>query len=326
MTFEEFIDEWNNDEPYIVVKTSGSTGEPKEINLLKEFVIKSAKRTNNYFGITKKSRLHSCVSPEFIGGKMMAVRSIISGASLTWENPSNETLKNLNHQESIDLLAMVPSQMLYVLENIEFMPQIGSIIIGGSAINSDLRARIVESNLNAFETYGMTETASHIALRKVSKEQIPFKTLPGINVDTDKRGCLKIIFDTGEIIQTNDLADLISETEFNIKGRKDNIIISGGKKINPAEIEERLSSHFNFPFCFTGLPDIKWGEKLVLLIEGERIQQEKEIRNILENHLERWQLPKELIFVRELPKTPNGKILRIKNLSQLSDDIIYRTE
>lgn len=319
MTFEDFISEWRSCENFITANTSGSTGAPKTIRLSKKFVEDSARRTNSFFKIKEGSNFHSCVSPDFIGGKMMAVRAEISNGSLSWEIPSNEPLKNLDSSLEIHLLAVVPSQMLYILENLGKIPHIHNIIIGGAPIHPDLRKRIASSGLKAFETYGMTETASHIALRKITSEETPFFPLPGIHVGLDNQNCLKISFDSGEEIHTNDLAEIYQDNSFMIKGRKDQIIISGGKKINPVLVEEKISPYIPYAFCITSFPDEKWGERIVLLLEGELDSKfVSSLREKINSVLNPWEKPKEIIYTKKLPRTPNGKILRVKNPSSLS--------
>lgn len=312
MTFQDFLKEWDNDKDSINVYTSGSTGEPKKMELLKEFVKESAQRTNTFFNINSKSRLHSCVSPDFIGGKMMAVRAKIANSLFSWEDPSNEPLKNFPSDSIIDLLAVVPSQIIYILNNLSSLPKINNIIIGGSAIHPDLKIKIANSGLNAFETYGMTETASHIALRPITKENVPFKLFPGIKISLDNESCLKIIFKTGYIVRTNDIAEIISKDEFYIKGRRDDIIISGGRKVNPIVIETKIEKLVPSPFYITGFPDEKWGEKIVMVVEGPSFDKEKLLLQ-MKNYLEKWEIPKEINFVDKLPLTPNGKIIRVKN-------------
>lgn len=311
MTFNEFICEWESSSPMIVAHTSGSTGQPKEIWLDKEFVRASALRTNSFFRITSGSRLHSCVSPDFIGGKMMAVRACEAGCRLTWENPSNRPLSEIGENESIDLLAVVPSQMLHILDCRENRPEIKSIIIGGSAIDMNLRRRIIESGLDAYETYGMTESASHIALRKVSENAEWFETLPGIEVELDGRGCLVIQFHSGERLVTNDMATLKSPFGFKIDGRYDHVIITGGRKVNPFSLEEKIAAFLSRPYVVTSLPDEKWGRRVALKIEGGR---DEEMAGMLEKKmresLEPWERPKEIIFVKCLERTVNGKLKR----------------
>ena len=308
MTFEEFLDEWNNGKDFIVAHTSGSTGSPKEILLSKDFVAQSAQRTNDFFRLTENSHLHSCVSPDFIGGKMMGVRALISGASLTWETPSNQPLAKLDPKYKIDLLAVVPSQMLYILDNRNSLPEIKNVIIGGSSIHPELRKKIAESGINAYETYGMTETASHIALRKVTREEPHFDLLPGIKISTDDEGCLIIGFENGYSVKTNDIAVLVSETQFHIRGRKDLIIISGGRKINPIEVERKISKLISVPYLITSVPDPKWGEKVILLIETA--QDSPSLMDEIKKILQPWEIPKEIRLVTRLPRTPNGKLQR----------------
>lgn len=311
MNYEEFLREWRNNSNFISAQTSGSTGTPKQIFLDKDFVRQSAERTNKFFGLTSSSRLHSCISPEFIGGKMMAVRAELCGARLTWEVPSNQSLKSLNPMEVIDLLAIVPSQMIYLLENLEKLPEIKNVIIGGSPLHPELRIQIAEAGINAFETYGMTETASHIALRKIQKEKIPFKTLEGITVSKDEDDCLIIHFPDGEKIYTNDIAEVISEKEFQVLGRRDNILITGGKKLNPLKIEEIISEFIRHTFFIGGIPDEKWGQKVTLIVEAKPSEYNFEDLKIkMKSVLQSWQVPKDIIFTPRLKRTDNGKIIR----------------
>lgn len=311
MTFDEFLQEWRSEVPEIAARTSGSTGSPKEIRLKKEFVRESALRTNSFFGIDSRSRLHSCVSPEFIGGKMMAVRAEEAGCRFSWEEPANICLQGVGKDERIDLLAVVPSQMLYIVSHLEEIPSIGNIIVGGSAINPVLRRRIAESGLNAFETYGMTETASHIALRKITAGEEWFSPLSGIRVETDDRGCLVIHFDSGEKVVTNDLARVSHEGSFLIDGRYDHIIITGGKKVNPFEVERKISRFLEIPFVVTSAADEKWGERVILRIEGRGDENDAALLNAeIRQCLAPWEVPKEIHYVEKLERTPNGKIIR----------------
>lgn len=314
MTFEEFISEWDSGKDHIDVHTSGSTGVPKNMKLGRNFVRASALRTNSFFGITSRSRLHSCVSAEYIGGKMMAVRACEAGCLLTWETPSNHPLSEMDKDEKIDLLAVVPSQMIYIMDNIDRMPFLGAILVGGSAINPVLRRKIVYSGLNAYETYGMTEAASHIALRKIAEDCGWFVTLGGISVCLDWRGCLEIHFPTGEKLVTNDLATVRDVSTFRIDGRYDKVIITGGKKVNPFDVEQRIAHLIPSLFIVTSVPDVKWGDKVVLKIERQdNVDTTEFICNLhekLKEVLDPWEMPKEIFIVGRLDKTPNGKLVR----------------
>lgn len=311
MTYEEFFNEWRGDSPFIIAHTSGSTGKPKEIRLDKNFVGESASRTNSFFNITTSSRLHSCVSPDFIGGKMMAVRAELAACTLTYETPSNNCLAGIGSREVIDLLAVVPSQMLHIVEHLDSMPQLNNIIVGGSAIHDSLRSKIIASGLNAYETYGMTETSSHIALRKIDGKEEWFTLFPGISVSLDERGCLEIKFSDNTVVVTNDLAELADAQHFKINGRADHVIVTGGKKVNPAEVESILSRVIDMPFVVGSTPDEKWGERVVLKIEGQKNQVlEESVKSYFEKKLTPWQRPKKIEWVERLPRTANGKLKR----------------
>lgn len=314
MTYNEFFDVWHDENDYIICRTSGSTGIPKQINLSKNLMRSSAKRTIDFFRLDSSSNLYSCISPDFIGGKMMAVRADLLGASFSYEKPTNSPLRNYSG-ERIDLLALVPSQLLYLLEHRTNLPDIRNIIIGGAPIPDSLVRKIADAGINAFETYGMTETASHVALRKISYPSKPFKLLPGIqiSIDPDNRLAIKRPFD----ILTNDIVEFISDDEFYVLGRYDNVINSGGIKIFPEQIENILESELHHQCLITSEPDEKWGEIVIMIIN--------DIKNPISNEiiftkckelLPKYSLPKKIIH-SEIEMTSNGKKKRrISHFSQ----------
>lgn len=322
MTQKEFEKEWSDDKDYVVCHTSGSTGTPKEIKLSKEFMRKSAQRTNDFFAINSNSHLHTCLDFKYIASKMMTVRADVANCLLTSESPSNRPLAEIAPDTVIALLSVVPSQMQWILENRQKWQNLHNILIGGSPIPSLMRKEIALSSFNAWESYGMTETASHIALRKVEEDEAtPFKTLPGISVSLNDNGCLVVnLGDDENVFTTNDLAEVLSPSEFRILGRADNCIISGGVKIIPEQLEKILGSFIAFSYCISSVPDPKWGERLVLVVEkgnvnisdallkkavGVRLDQYKKTLNL------GVKSPKEIIVVDEFPLTSNGKLDRI---------------
>lgn len=309
MTYEELAREWDSDSDFIVCRTSGSTGSPKQIRLPKKQMLRSAERTARYFSLDAGSELHSCISPDYIGGKMMFVRERFLGCRLSWETPSNRPLESYEGNE-IDLLSIVPSQMIYILDNLGSIPRIKNILIGGAPVSPTLRERIVSSGLNVFESYGMTETSSHIAIRKIGKEVSPFTTLEGITVSNpDGRLCINIR-DWMEIT-TNDLAEVSNPNEFHILGRADNVINSGGKKIHPESVEMRLEKHLDnsYRFYISSRPDEKWGEAVILVTEAPP-DSKAEIIEVCHRILDKHEIPKEIVFKDKIELTPNGKIRR----------------
>lgn len=309
MTYNSFKRIWESEEAYILCHTSGSTGKPKDIRLSKNVMRESAKRTNNFFSLDNMSHLHSCISPDYIGGKMMMVRASILNCKFTYEEPSNRPLDNYNDSD-IDLLAVVPSQMWHILKNINKSPAIRNIIVGGQPISDELRFEIAKSKLNVWETYGMTETASHIALRKVNKEPTPFKLFDGISISKDSDSRLVIKIAGQDELITNDIVEIVDDQNFYIRGRADNVIICGGIKIYPEEIERVIESELNTEVIVKGEKDLKWGEVISLIVppslEGFT---DDHILEICKNNLESYSVPKRI--VREhIPHTENGKKIR----------------
>ncbi len=308
MTYEDLKQEWESDKDFIVCHTSGSTGTPSKIELPKRLMTESAERTNSFFGIDDASLLYSCISPDYIGGKMMWVRSRVANSRFLFETPSNTPLQNVDPSLKIDLLSVVPSQLQYIVENHESLPSIKTILVGGAPLSPNLKQRVIQSGLTVYESYGMTETSSHIALRKVEEGDTPFKTLNGITVE-DFEGRLKINLDADHSFITNDCARILSDSEFFILGRVDNIVNSGGIKINIEALESMISTLDDIPAAFTSIPDEKWGEALVLVIEGgdDEFKLKKDnVSSLLKKHLK----PKYFIPIEALPLTQNGKLNR----------------
>ncbi len=285
----------------------------------------SARRTNEFFNVVSSSRLHTCLDFKYIASMMMTVRAEEAACRLTSETPSSRPLEEISQEEVIDLLSVVPAQMEWILDCGEKWKGLRHILIGGSAIPPMMRRRIALSDYDAWESYGMTETASHIALRKVTEEEEPFATLPGISVELGKNDCLIIKMPDGSKLKTNDIAVVEDSNRFRILGRADNCVISGGIKIMPEELERKLGPFIAFDYCISSVPDKKWGEKLVLVVEvpAEEIEEDllleavgvrlRQYRKILDLGVKS---PKDVVRVSELPRTSNGKIDR-KRLKKL---------
>lgn len=318
MTYKNFFEEWHDDKDYIVCHTSGSTGQPKIIKLSKASMKASALRTIKFFHLSSDSYLYSCISPEYIGGKMMAVRADILNADLGYESPSNQPLNNYKGQSVIDLLAVVPSQLNYIIDNLDKIPYIENIIVGGAPVNNSLNDKILKSKLNVYETYGMTETASHIALKKIDGKSAFFYPLPGISILLNEEGRLIIEINDLNInndagsqnqkhILTNDLAELDGKGGFRIIGRYDNVINTGGIKVVPEEMENILEKSFHCEILITSVPDTFWGEKILMVIDDSKnILSDEFIMQRCRELLPKYCIPK-IIMHRKLDKTPNGK-------------------
>lgn len=314
-----FLLDWLNDKEYVVVKTSGSTGTPKKYRLRKEHMINSAMATGKFFDLPAGTTALHCLPANFIAGKMMLVRAMILGWDLDTVPPKASPLDQVF--KLYDFSAMTPFQLDNSLSRLHVLRK---LIVGGGAVSANLKRLVQGLGTKIYETYGMTETVSHIAARRINptKEKespIPFKVLPEIAISKDERECLVIDAPniTDDKLVTNDVVEILSPKKFLWKGRIDNVINSGGVKLYPEEIEAKLDAIITHRFFITSLPDDALGEKVVLMVESnfseERLRSlEREIKNF--NLLGKYEVPKKIYFVEKFEETANGKIHRENTL------------
>jgi o-succinylbenzoate---CoA ligase len=317
----QFILDWLNDSPFVQSQTSGSTGMAKNIRLAKNKMLNSAIKIGEFLQLKKGGPALLCLPVKYIAGKMMIVRAIALGLDLHLSEPSGNP--SFARGKDFDFAAMVPMQVFQILEQnngIEKLNRIKNLIIGGSAIPAELAKKIQILKNNCFSTYGMTETLSHIAMRKLNGPSADgfYHLLPGIQIETDKRKCLIINApDLTEVpIVTNDIVEL-KDKGFKVKGRYDNLIISGGINISPEGLEKRLEKFISKRFIVSALPDEKLGQRLVLVIEGQSWTK-NEISGVvwkISKELAKFEIPKQIMFLTKFPEIGNQKIdrLGIKN-------------
>lgn len=315
MSLDEFLEEWNNPSPYVHVQTSGSTGVPKPMLVEKQRMLNSARITCDFLGLREGDTALLCMSLDYIAGKMMVVRSIDRGLKLTTVAPSGHPLSTLH--SPLDFAAMVPMQVynsLQVPEEKERLMQIRHLIIGGGAIDDALAAALRTFPNHVWSTYGMTETLSHIALRRLNGPEASewYTPFPSVKVSLNEDHCL--VIDAPLVcatrLVTNDIAELSSGSvpsmKFRILGRKDNVICSGGIKIQIEEVERQLRPHLQAPFLITKRPDAKFGEVVVLLTEGTV----PEAKEVCLRILPKYHQPRVYLHVDQIPLTATGKPAR----------------
>lgn len=307
-----FLQEWILESEAIAVQTSGSTGIPQIIRLPKTMVQQSALRTIEYFNLKKGNRLLLNLPCRFIAGKMMVIRAMAGQMDLITVDPTLESDLLLN--STFDLGAMVPNQVVKLLESPrgkEKLENIRNLLIGGSSIQPTLEAQVSKLNNRVVSTYGMTETASHIAIRTLSgpNRSDIYHCLPGITISADKDDCLQIHLPDQQTFHTKDIAQVLSPVTFRILGRVDDVIISGGIKYWPEAIEKKLQQIISGRYVISSLPDEKLGEKLVLVIEGPFTESEG-IKEKITRILPSFERPKEICHLKSFPETDNGKIKR----------------
>lgn len=302
-----FLLDWFDEKSYIELNTSGTTGTPKVIKIEKQAMLDSALATGDYFGLKPGDTMLHCLPTNYVAGKMMFVRSFILGLEMKFVEPNSNPLKGID--EDFDFCAMVPLQAKNSLKILK-EKRIKKLIIGGVKVHKALEKELVKLPIEIYETYGMTETITHIAAKKIGEEA--FTVLPNVKVAINEKHCLVINAKniSKEPIITNDIVKLISDKKFIWEGRYDNVINSGGVKLIPEQIEEKLSTLIPRRYFVYGLPDDNLGEKLVLYVEGEYFEIEESIFSVLK----KYEKPKEIVFISKFKETATGKIQRKESL------------
>ena len=304
----DFLLDWFDDNSYIDLQTSGTTGIPKMIRTDKQMMVNSALATGDFFELSPGDKALYCLPTTYIAGKMMLVRSFILGLDVDFVAPSSHPLTN--NETKYDFVAMVPLQAENSLEGLK---NVKKLIVGGAKMSNSLEKKLLKGKTEVYETYGMTETVTHIAAKKVGEKA--FAILPNIQISQNESNCL--VIDAPKIsnaqIVTHDLVELLNDQQFILLGRIDNVVNSGGIKLIPEQIEEKLLHGIHSRFFVGGIPDAVLGEKLVLVIEGQKQLLEEHIYN----SLDKYEKPKEVFFIDKFIETENGKIKRKEMLERI---------
>lgn len=315
MTLEEFINQWQSPSPTLLVHTSGSTGKPKPMLVEKRRMEASARITCQFLGLKRGDTALLCMPLDYIAGKMVVVRAIVWGLKLIDIPPCGHPLKQIDTPPVF--AAMVPMQVFNCMQDAserQKLWQIKHLIIGGGAINDDMAAELRQHPNAVWSTYGMTETLSHIALRRLSGPQASewYEPFDGVNVSINADGCLVIDAPTvcALPLTTNDIAEIATDgRRFRIRGRKDNVICSGGIKLQIEEMEAKLRPYINVPFLISKRSDPKFGETVVMIAETNDIES---LKTICKERLNKYEQPHKYIAVDSIPTTETGKPARAK--------------
>ena len=294
----DFLIDWFDDKTYIEMNTSGTTGAPKLIRVEKEAMVSSALSTGDFFDLNPGNKVLHCLPVDYVAGKMMFVRSFILGLDMDFVEPNSNPLEY--NDVKYDFAAMVPLQAKNSLAK---LTNIKKIIIGGVKIHKSLEQELVKLPNEIYETYGMTETITHIAAKRVGERA--FTVLPNVTVSSNENNCLVVHAKkiNPEPIVTNDIVEIVSDTQFVWLGRFDNVINSGGIKLIPEKIEEKLSTHIPRRYFVYGQADDVLGEKVVLYVEGEPIAIDEEVFSVLD----KYEKPKNIVFIPKFTVTATGK-------------------
>jgi len=314
----QFIKNWFDDTDYIITNTSGSTGIPKEIRLAKTSMRNSAQLTNAFFGLDETKTTLLCLPASYIAGKMMLVRAIVGGFNLITVEPKANPFESL--ETPIDFAAITPYQLHYSIDSLKQI-KIENIIVGGGHVNLKLEVLTETIPSRMFETYGMTETCSHIALRQINglEKADVFSILNGVTIGQNEQDCLTIsaphLFEN-EII-TNDIVEIIDNSSFRWMGRIDSIINSGGIKIYPEFVEKKIESIVTTNFFISSITNEVSENQIVLIIESQENPSKIDLFLKLKKLLTKFEIPKQIFFLPKFVYSTNNKILKKETMKLL---------
>lgn len=321
----EFIADWYSGKSSFELHTSGSTGTPKAVSVTRTQLIASARMTEQALMLRQGYRSLVCLDARYIAGKMMLVRSLVTGMQMILADPAANPLRHIPRSPQADFAAFVPYQVYELLSSSEtrYLHGISKVIVGGAPLHDDARAKLLHYPSDWYETYGMTETLSHVALKKLTHSASTlFEALPGVKLSLDDRGCLVIEAPhlNGSVV-TNDVVALQSPTAFAWLGRWDNVINTGGVKVIPEHVEPIVRDVLQAlgitqASFLAGVPDTRLGQRVVLFLETPPLAAalEKKIIDRLGRAVPPYHAPKEVRCTPAFSRTENGKIARQKTI------------
>ena len=318
MEIGDFLMDWLSQEDTLMVTTSGTTSVPKRMFIPRDKMIASARLTGEYFDLSPGNSCLLALPARYIAGKMMLVRAMVLGLHLTYVEPAASAIP---YDSEFDFTALVPMQVKGSLRQIN---QLGTLLIGGAPIPHDLYTSLEQSKADIFETYGMTETLTHVAVRRLNhtmsgQAEHVFSALPGVTFAQDDRECLVLSAKHLELEGwvTNDVVQLISETEMVWKGRYDDVINTGGVKVHPAYLENRFSAILGAEVLVSGIADERLGEQLIAIVEGDVDLQLIDIQIDEIDDLHSYEKPKQWFILPEFVRNEAGKLDRKATLKKL---------
>lgn len=318
-----FCREWLSGKPTFTLRTSGSTGIPKPIELTRTQMAASARLTGETFGLHPGDAALCCLNVAYVAGVMMLVRAMELSLDLTVVEPATNPLAGLPETTRFDFCAFVPLQLQTILEitpgRLPVIDGAKAVLLGGAAVSGSLEEKLQVVQAPVFGTYGMTETVSHIAIRRLNgpARSETYRLLRGVEAGTDGRDCLWVRGPMTDFapVQTNDVVQFADSQTFRWLGRFDSIVNSGGVKVVPERVEAALEPllrwvGFRGRFFVCGLPDERLGQRVSVVLEGKPFPHEnlELLRREAGEVLTRFEMPRRWEFLETFPETATGKI------------------
>ncbi len=317
-----WIDHWLSDKTKFAFETSGTSGTPKQLIFSREQLVASALRTCDFFHLQKGTRVLHRLPMRYVAGKMNIIRAMVAGHSVWTEKPSMNFEKPWNTDNiHFDWWPTTPAMMSAFMEAKLDVNIFHAILLGGGKVFPYLINQLTDFKGHCYESYGATETLTHIAIRSITPFPTAFRFMPGVTIVNNENGIEILDEVTGVETILNDATRLIDKDHFEVLGRLDDVINSGGVKIHPMLVEEVLASWADLPYYITQSPDEKWGNAVTLVVDASDLDFWKNLnlKLIFENH-PNWR-PKKIIVVQKIDRNENGKVIRKYNPEGLVDSL-----
>ncbi len=327
----------------VLIPTSGTTGDPKIVCLSKAALFASARGSIERLGLEKGDRWALTLPYSHVGGLSILIRCAQVGATVVIGDFRFEDERAVQRLEALKIthLSLVPTQLRRASSAASTPPHSLKVaLVGGASCPPSLRQRAREAGWPLAFTYGMSEAASQVATQALgrtlaaSPERDVGRPLSGTEIALDGAGRIAVRGPTmmnrywgapvrkpDEWFLTQDFGHWDDEDRLVIRGRADNMIISGGENVAAESVEESLTALPTVEEAVVfGVKDEIWGQRIVALLRG--IPQDLEtIREALRDQLEPYALPKEVWYVEELPRLASGKLDRKKARSLLPSSL-----
>jgi O-succinylbenzoic acid--CoA ligase len=306
----------------LVIATSGTSGQPRLAELPAEAVEAAVLASADVIDARQEDRWLSCLPLAHIGGLLVLERHLLLGAPITFRRRLTRSI--VARLIDARFTSLVPTQLLRMLDAGADLGRFRAILVGGSGLDADLAARAAGAGVRVVSTYGMTETCGGVVYDG--------RPLPGVEVRAAAWGELLVrgptlmrgyrldqeasiaAFEPGGWLRTGDGGEVDGDGVVRVQGRIADVIVSGGEKIWPAEVEAALSTHPDVAAVLvSGSSDSDWGQRVVARVVPARRSAPptlEALRDHAASTIARHKLPRELILVEHLDRTALGKIRR----------------
>lgn len=336
-------------ETAVMIFTSGSAGKPKCVEITFDNLISNFRFIKKEFNINNNDSWLVSLPTYHIGGFAIISRAILANAALYFPESLNadDLLNAVQTYKPKNISFVSPTLYAFVEKGSSIPKECKNIFVGGGKIDREIVRKAIELEYPMHLVYGMTETTSMIC--KVSNEMLQkninsgAKIFDGVEVKiitesynkNDKNKIGEVIIRSPSVAKgyfnniddsqksfvddftfaSGDLGYIDKDGMLHIIGRKDDVVISGGENVNTLEVEQKIKNINGVKDCAVfGMSDTKWGDKIIAAIVKEQFSDltENQIRNYAKENLPNYQVPKEIIFVNEIPRSEIGKLKKEK--------------